>query len=74
MRRWDWTDRAMAVLGVVIVSALGAALTDAIADYRAEPAQIACRVAQQEPMRRSFSSQVTCVPALNRRDTLTVVR
>lgn len=65
-------------LGVVLVIAavaLGftAMVVDSVYAYRSEPQQIACRAKREDYIRRSFTSNVTCVPVLNKRDTITVL-
>ena len=58
-------------IAFIVVSAI-AAIVDTTLAIRSQPAQIACAVKRMVPMRHPFSTQVTCVPAMTRNDTLTI--
>lgn len=58
------------IVGVTLI--FFAVMVDMVQDYRSEPQQIACRAKREEHVRRSFTTNVYCVPVLMRRDTITV--
>jgi hypothetical protein len=62
----------VALLGTALAVFLIAMCADGIQAYRAEPASIACEARQMAPRRRTFSTDVQCVPVPMRRDTLAI--
>lgn len=63
----------MVLFIVVVALVLTAMVVDVVQDYRSEPQQIACRAKREDHIRRSFTTNVNCVPVLTKRDTITVL-
>ncbi len=60
------------ILAAAIAFCFGA-FFDIAQSVRAERASIACKQQRMVPERLSFSANVTCVPAMTRNDSLTVL-
>lgn len=58
---------------ILVIGVFGLIIFDGVQDYRSEPQQIACRAKREDYIRRSFTTNVTCVPVLTKRDTITVL-
>ena len=63
----------MVLVIVAVVVGFTAIIVDTVYAYRSEPQQIACRAKREDYIRRSFTTNVTCVPVLTKRDTITVL-
>lgn len=62
----------LVALGVTVAVGLALALTDSVQEYRAFDSIVACQSQQQAFARRTLSSRAVCIPALSRRDTLSL--
>jgi Sec-independent protein secretion pathway component TatC len=60
------------VLGTFFAVLLVLIVWDFVSEYRSFDARTACQVQRMVAVRKDFSTKVVCVPALERRDTLTI--
>lgn len=60
------------LITIVVVLAGIAAIFENLQEYRSVPNQVVCRQKQMESIRQTFHSNVACVPAIARRDTIYV--